>query len=148
MKERRATVSGLSRSLNLSKSTILYHLLRLSEIGFVKRVNDGYRNWIYYELSEKGKSVIKRRKIGIILFGSSLLSFVAGILQVKIYITSIRKLPEIEEVIIQKMPTVIEETLLQKMPSEAILYSGITLIFVSALLFAMGYAVWRKHKSL
>lgn len=59
LNKRRATVSELSRSLSLSKSTVLYHLYKLGEIDLVKRVNNSQGNWIYYELTEKGKGIIQ-----------------------------------------------------------------------------------------
>lgn len=131
---RRATVSELSRSLDISKSAVLYHILRLSEIGFVNRVDDGERKWIYYELSSKGKNVIQSKKITVdLLLSSSVLSLIAGILQVEQYIASVRKLPLIRGVLI---------------PSEAVLYSGIIFIFISALLFLATYWYWEKNKSL
>jgi DNA-binding transcriptional ArsR family regulator len=134
LNERRATVSELSRSLNLSKSTVFYHLLRLSEIGFVSRLEDGERKWIYYELSKKGKNVIQTKKITVaVLLNSSVLSLVAGILQVERYLVNVRKLPMIKDVLI---------------PDEAILYSGIIFLFVSVLLFSVAYWYWEKDKSL
>lgn len=131
---RRATISELSKSLNVPKSTMLYHIIRLSEIGFVNRVNNGDRKWIYYELSKKGKNVIQTKKITVsLLLSSSVLSLIAGILQVERYIGSVRKLPLIKGVF---------------MPSEAVLYSGIIFIFISAILFLATYWYWEKDKSL
>lgn len=131
---RRATVSELSRSLNLSKSTVLYHLLRLCEIGFVSRVEDRKRKWVYYELSKKGKNLIQKRKITVtVLLSSSVLSLAAGILQVERYLSSVRKLPMVKDVSI---------------PSEGVLYSGIIFLFASALLFSAAYWYWEKDRSL
>jgi len=114
LNERRATISELSKSLDISKSTVVYHLLRLSEIGLVKRVENGERKWIYYELSSKGKSVIQTRKITLsLLLSSSVLSLIAGILQVERYIADVRKLRIVKGVL---------------MPNETVLYTGIIFI--------------------
>ncbi|MCX9010680.1 MAG: winged helix-turn-helix domain-containing protein [Candidatus Methanoperedens sp.] len=131
---RRSTVSELSRSLDISKSAILYHILRLCEIGFVNRVDDGERKWIYYELSSKGRSVIQSKKITVgLLLSSSVLSLIAGILQVERYLESVRRIPLIKGVF---------------MPSETVLYSGIIFIFISAMLFLATYWYLEKDKSL
>ena len=63
---RRHTISELSRKLNLSRPTILHHLRVLENAGYVIRVEEG-RKWIYYEISDSGKSFLKWRKIKIII---------------------------------------------------------------------------------
>lgn len=131
---KRATISELSRSLNVSKSTTLYHILRLSEIGFVNRLDNGERKWVYYELSRKGRTVIQTKKITVgLLLSSSVLSLIAGILQVERYIESVRRIPVVKGVFI---------------PSEAVLYSGIIFLFISAMLFFATYWYLEKDKSL
>lgn len=73
LQSRPHTVSELSRMTGYSKSTLSYHLEKLVETGMVKRVDNG-RKWIYYELTEKGKSAIKYdiAKLAVFLGGGSL----------------------------------------------------------------------------
>ncbi|MBE8538934.1 metalloregulator ArsR/SmtB family transcription factor [Geoglobus acetivorans] len=85
LNERKHTVSELSRALNLSKPTILYHMKILENAGYVKRIEDG-RKWIYYEVTDSGRSVLKWRKLRIILpvisiAASAILTFTAVLLR-------------------------------------------------------------------
>ncbi len=66
LSKRRATVTELSNALNLSKSTVHYHLNCLCERGFVKKREDG-RKWVYYEITNKGRLVVEKRKIIVML---------------------------------------------------------------------------------
>ena len=66
LNKRKYTLSELSKILGLSKSTVFHHLKILEEFGYVTRVEDG-RKWVYYSLTERGKSVIKWKRIRIIL---------------------------------------------------------------------------------
>ncbi len=58
LSKRRKMPSELSRELNLAAPTILEHLSILEEAGLVSRIETG-RKWIYYDLTEKGKVIIK-----------------------------------------------------------------------------------------
>jgi DNA-binding transcriptional ArsR family regulator len=60
LKERRKMPSELSKELDLAPSTIVEHLKVLEETGLVERKDTG-RKWIYYELTNKGDSLIKPR---------------------------------------------------------------------------------------
>ena len=79
LKERRKTLSEISRELNLSKSTVHAHLNDLCKEGFVKRVENGYK-WVYYELTEKAELFLEKyvRNIAIIV-SSSVVSLFASI---------------------------------------------------------------------
>ena len=59
LRSRPHTISELSRITGYSKPTLAYHLEKLCETGMVKRVENG-RKWVYYELTEKGRRLIKR----------------------------------------------------------------------------------------
>ena len=64
--ERRQTVTDLSNLLALSKPTLLEHLEKLQAAGLVKRVDEG-RKWIYYELSEKGRRILRPERVAIVI---------------------------------------------------------------------------------
>lgn len=66
LSERNHTISELSRALNLSKPTVLHHMRILEDAGFIKRVEDG-RKWVYYQLTERGKMILKLRRIKLVL---------------------------------------------------------------------------------
>lgn len=62
LRERRKTLSEISRELDLSKTTIYAHLINLMENGYVRRSGDNHK-WIYYELTGKSSLFLKMRGI-------------------------------------------------------------------------------------
>ncbi len=81
LNKRRATITEISSSLNLSKSTVHYHLNRLCERGLTKKNSDG-RKWVYYEITEKGRLIVKKNRISVILGIISVISTLIGAIQV------------------------------------------------------------------
>jgi predicted ArsR family transcriptional regulator len=81
LSKRRATVTELSNTLNLSKSTVYYHLNCLCERGLIKKRKDG-RKWVYYEITDKGRLIVEKRKISVILGIISAISTLTGAVQV------------------------------------------------------------------
>lgn len=80
--ERRQTVTDLSNLLALSKPTLLEHLEKLQGAGLVKRIDEG-RKWIYYELSEKGRNILRPERVAIVLaLANTVALLVAGIVAV------------------------------------------------------------------
>ncbi|WP_459202294.1 winged helix-turn-helix domain-containing protein [Methanococcus sp. CF] len=73
------TVTELSKSLKLSKSTVHEHLSILVDGELVKRNEDG-RKWVYYGLTEKGQYLIRNdiEKM-VILFPMSVIVFLSGL---------------------------------------------------------------------
>ena len=129
LSRRRATVSELSRSLGMSKSTVLYHLMKLKEGGFVIRMENGERKWVYYELSERGRQVLKYRKTNIaLLLTSSLFAMAAGIIQIERH-------------------AALQSGIKGAQPESYLLYSGLALITLSLLLFASAFILWWKQKN-
>jgi len=90
------TVSELSRRLNLPKSTIHENLNILVDTDLVKK-NDNGNKWVYYELTEKGKRLLRPHEMTkiILLLSSAALSFVGGIVEMYWFIKS--TFPEREE---------------------------------------------------
>jgi len=86
---RRMTVSELSRRLNLPKSTIHENLDRLVDTDLVKKNDDGNK-WIYYELTEKGRKLLRPHEMTkiVLLLSSAALSFVGGIIAIYWFIKS------------------------------------------------------------
>jgi len=58
LSERRRMPAEISRALELAPSTVVEHLQKLEEVGLVERKETGYK-WVYYEITEKGKNLIK-----------------------------------------------------------------------------------------
>jgi DNA-binding transcriptional ArsR family regulator len=55
--EKCMTVTELSKTENLAKSTIYEHLGKLLDAGFVEKKEEGHK-WIYYEITEKGRILL------------------------------------------------------------------------------------------
>ena len=72
LQERNKTLSELSRELGVTKPSLLYHMLKLSERGLVRRVQNGNK-FVYYSLTEKGKNFVR---LFVSLISSSVLSYV------------------------------------------------------------------------
>ncbi|MBU0533150.1 winged helix-turn-helix domain-containing protein [Candidatus Micrarchaeota archaeon] len=62
LKERRKTLSELSKELNMSVSGTKEHLETLKKAGLIERIDDGHK-WKYYELTKKGKGIIGPKEI-------------------------------------------------------------------------------------
>lgn len=73
LKERRKTLTELSKELGLSASTVKEHMEKLSQDGLIKQKDDGHK-WKYYELTGKGKEILNpgETKIWLILSASVL----------------------------------------------------------------------------
>ncbi len=82
LNERRMTLTELSESLNMAKTTVKEHLDKLVEAELVRRVDEG-RKWIYYELTEKGRKILYPDDLTrIILLLSALVCMLLGSFEV------------------------------------------------------------------
>ena len=57
LSERPCTASEIAKMTGYSKTTVSYHLSRLSEAGLVERVERG--KWVYYRITSRGLRRIK-----------------------------------------------------------------------------------------
>lgn len=58
LSEKRSIPADISKRLSLNSSTIAEHLQKLEKAGLVKKEKTGHK-WIYYEITEKGTSLVK-----------------------------------------------------------------------------------------
>ncbi|MFH0832861.1 MAG: ArsR family transcriptional regulator [Candidatus Aenigmatarchaeota archaeon] len=58
LNNRRKMPTELSRELNLAPSTTSEHLKEMEKLGLVKRIETGHK-WIYYELTQNGKNIMR-----------------------------------------------------------------------------------------
>lgn len=78
--ERRMTITELSATEKLAKSTIHEHLVKLHDAGLADKKEDGHK-WIYYEITEKGRTLLhpqEKNKI-LVFLSSSFLLMVCGL---------------------------------------------------------------------
>ncbi len=78
LNERNMTVTELSRKLGLSKSTVHEHLSKLVETGFINKLNEEGRKWVYYELTEKGRDLVGNKVKKVLVFTSAALTGILG----------------------------------------------------------------------
>jgi DNA-binding transcriptional ArsR family regulator len=148
--ERRKMPSELSRELKLTPSTIVEHLQVLERSGLIKKIETGHK-WRYYELTEKGRSLVKPRfpmqfvvmlSLGVMMVFGSLASMLvnsAPALQASEYAGA----PVIEKCATASAP------LMETAPKAAFLVDGMLLaVLVIGILLIIFAAVklWSKWK--
>lgn len=80
LKKRNKTASELSKELKLAVSTVSEHLDKMKKANLIKRKED-HRKWVYYQLTEKGKSIVSptdKTSVFIMALSISLLMIVLG----------------------------------------------------------------------
>ncbi len=80
--KRRMTLTELSESLSMSKTTVKEHLDKLTEAGLVRKIDEG-RKWIYYELTEKGRKILHPDNLTriVLLISSAIASVIVGLFE-------------------------------------------------------------------
>ncbi len=96
--ERNMTVTELSRKLGLSKSTVHEHLSKLLDSGFVNKLDEEGKKWVYYKLTKKGKDVVGNRVKKVLLFASSAIAGIFGVQQLFSYITAKQTMEEAADI--------------------------------------------------
>jgi len=86
LSKRRKTLTELSTEFNLAKSTITEHLNKLEQSDLIIKKATG-RKWIYYELSTKGKKLIKPEASAplVILLALGIIIIIFGSINLTIY---------------------------------------------------------------
>jgi DNA-binding transcriptional ArsR family regulator len=79
LKQRRKTLSELSKELGMSVSGTKEHLQNLENAELIIKMDDGHK-WKYYELTKKGKEVVGPKEIRVwILLSISSIAFIISI---------------------------------------------------------------------
>lgn len=63
----RRTVSELARFLDLNKSTVHGYVQDMVEDGLVDRDDDQDRLWVYYSLTQVGRTLVERERLTLVL---------------------------------------------------------------------------------
>lgn len=79
LSEKRQSVTGISEIMGRSKSAMHEQLQKLNQKGFVKRVERKGHKDVYYELSEKGSSLMKNELTVISMTAVFMLAGIAGV---------------------------------------------------------------------
>ena len=72
-------VSDLSKKFELSKSTVHGHLLKLEKSGLISKIEQDNK-WVYYRLTDKGKTIIAGKPAGLTIMVYSIFSLLSGLL--------------------------------------------------------------------
>lgn len=90
---KRMTLSELSKELKISKAAVKEHIDKLIDAGLIRRIDEG-RKWVYYELTGKGKHILRPESKAKIVFmlSSALASITGGLFELYRFL-SLSKLP-------------------------------------------------------
>jgi len=81
------TPSDLGKILNKNKSTIVEHLNKLRSVGLVDKTERPGKKWVFYNLTEKGESIVSSKTNRIVIILSiTFLSLIGGILSLYNYL--------------------------------------------------------------
>ena len=138
--ERPKTIAELSRELSFSKSSLHEHLSKMLKVGLVERQE--YSKWVYYKLTDKGKSILhphERLKI-LVLLSFSFLSLIGSIFE---YL----RVGEIDH-LVSKAP---RATALRKEEAFEVAKTHsyakpLALLVVSIILLYFAYRIWKKSR--
>lgn len=77
---RQMTITELSREMDMAKSSIHEHLVKMVDSGLVGKFDNGHK-WTYYHLTGKGRNILHPHETAKILvfLGVSLLAIASGI---------------------------------------------------------------------
>ena len=146
--KRQKTVTELSDSLGMAKSSVHEHLAKMVEAGLIEK-EENERKWTYYRLTPKGQKILHpgdRTKI-LVLVGSSILTFLAGVSQTLKSAQAPVRGAAMERAAPPPLPAAIPERggeVLSGAGATPIL--GILLISVALLLGYWAYRTWRRSK--
>lgn len=70
---KKMSLTDICQSTNLHKVTLHEHLNKLTEAGFIKRIEREGHKWVYYKLSWKGESLLHPENTHIVVMFSSTL---------------------------------------------------------------------------
>ncbi len=78
LKERRKTLTEISKEQDMSVSGIKEHLETLEKVGLIEKIDDGHK-WKYYELTKKGKEIVVPKEVKVLIMLSiSIIALIAS----------------------------------------------------------------------
>jgi len=67
---KKLSLNNIAQSTNLHKVTLHEHISRLTEAGFIKKIEREGHKWVYYKLSWKGESLLHPENTRIVVLFS------------------------------------------------------------------------------
>lgn len=92
---KKMNLTDICHATNLHKMTLYEHLSKLTEAGFIIRIEREGHKWVYYKLSWKGESLLHPENTHIVvLFSSTFFIFFLGIVALMNFIKQQMPNPE------------------------------------------------------
>jgi len=86
LKEKKMNLSEISRSLDMSKSSVSEHMEKLLEAGLVAKNRHG--KWVYYSLTDLGRRVVEGAELVVkVILTIGFVLIVTGLAQIYRYLT-------------------------------------------------------------
>jgi len=137
---KKMSLNEITKVTNLHKMTLHEHLTKLTESGFIKKIEREGHKWVYYKLSWKGESLLHPENTRIvIMFSMTFISLLLGIISLINYIGH--------------KPVTSPPDLLMSPPAGPasqgldFLFFTVFFIFISSLLFFVSICKYKKNRT-
>ena len=159
------TISELSREMDMAKSTVHEHLVKMVSSGLVDKFDNGHK-WTYYHLTSKGRNILHPHETAkiMVFLGVSVLAIASGITNVLNVLTmSGAAAPVAEKALMSEaaapgygeVPTDSEMAALSEAPravepavsaAEPSMLIGVVLIACGIALAYIAYRMWKRRR--
>ncbi len=148
---RQMTISELAREMDMAKSSIHEHLVKMVQSGLVAKFDNGHK-WTYYHLTGKGRNILHPHETAKILvfLGMSILAIASGITNILNVLTMGGAAPaysgapsEHEMVALSESARAVEPAVGGTEPS---LFIGAVLITSGIILAYIAYRMWSRGR--
>jgi len=134
---KKMSLNEITKATNLHKMTLYEHLSKLTDAGFIKKIEREGHKWVYYKLSWKGESLLHPENTRIVVMFS--MTFVSLLLGIFSYVNYIGQKPVTQPDLLMAPPpgSISEEP--------AFLYLTVVCILVFSMLLSV--SIWRYKKN-
>lgn len=136
---KKMSLNDISKATNLHKMTLHEHLSKLTNAGFIKKIEREGHKWVYYKLSWKGESLLHPDNTRIaVMFSMTFISLLFGIYSFVNYIG-------------QKLVTPPPNLLMAPPPdslSEDSFFLYLTVVCILVFSILLSFSIWRYKKNL
>ena len=143
--ERQMTITELSREMDMAKSSIHEHLVKMVKSGLVAKFDNGHK-WTYYHLTGKGRNILHPHEtVKILVFlGVSLFAIASGIANILNVLTlGGAAAPMAEKAVMSDAARAVEPAACGTEPSMLI---GVVLIASGIALAYISYRIWKRTR--
>ena len=134
---KKMSLNDITKVTNLHKMTLYEHLSKLTDAGFITRIEREGHKWVFYKLSWKGQSLLhpENTKI-VIMFSMTFISFFLGIFSYINYVGY------------QKSETpILQHTLSSEPTSPELLFLYTTIICILSFSIFFIISLWKYKKN-